>query len=149
MTQSAMVDFGAEWRPAGEVGRDSPHQLRPGQMGEDQEWTGLWSDDSREWKELSQEERQSLELTVAPDGEWWRVWSHFRDNFDRVDRVDICHSSLETRLLLKVRRYFVNEPVSCTYFAFRLEVRSFFGTFWSFLVSRKGEDRGEFGQKTK
>ena len=67
--------------------------------GDQQEWTGPWSDSSQEWRELSQEDRQSFGLTVDTDGEWWMVWSDFRDNFDEVE---ICHSSLEDQLLLKV-----------------------------------------------
>ena len=67
--------------------------------GDQQEWTGPWSDSSQEWRALSQEDRQTFGLTVDTDGEWWMVWSDFRDNFDEVE---ICHSSLEDQLLLKV-----------------------------------------------
>ena len=76
--------------------------------GDQQEWTGPWSDSSQEWKELSQEDRETFGLTVAPDGEWWMVWGDFLDNFDRLD---ICHSSLEKKLCLKVPGSFVNQTV--------------------------------------
>ena len=67
--------------------------------GDQQEWTGPWSDSSQEWKELSPEDRETFGLTVDTDGEWWMVWRDFLDNFDEVE---ICHSSLEDQLLLKV-----------------------------------------------
>ena len=76
--------------------------------GDHQEWNGPWSDNSQEWKELSQEDRDTFGLTVAPDGEWWMVWGDFLDNFDRLD---ICHSSLEKKLSLKVPRSFVRQTV--------------------------------------
>ena len=67
--------------------------------GDQQEWTGPWSDSSQEWIALSEADRESFGLTVDTDGEWWMVWRDFVENFDEVE---ICHSSLEDQLLLKV-----------------------------------------------
>ena len=75
--------------------------------GDQQEWTGPWSDSSQEWNELSQEDRETFGLTVDTDGEWWMVWRDFLENFDEVE---ICHSSLEDKLLLKVlQASFINQ----------------------------------------
>ena len=63
--------------------------------GDQQEWTGAWSDSSKEWRELGQEERESFGLTVDTDGEWWMEWRDFVENFDEVE---ICHSSVENQL---------------------------------------------------
>ena len=69
--------------------------------GDQQEWTGPWSDSSEEWRALSEVDRQTFGLTVDTDGEWWMVWRDFLDNFDEVE---ICHSSVEDQLLLKVEQ---------------------------------------------
>nr|XP_032622890.1 calpain-6 [Chelonoidis abingdonii] len=37
------------------------------------EWNGAWSDQSEEWKKVSDSERKSLGLTVQNDGEFWRT----------------------------------------------------------------------------
>ena len=80
--------------------RDGRHFVRVrNPWGDQQEWTGAWSDSSPEWKELSKSDRESFGLTVDTDGEWWMEWKDFVDNFDEVE---ICHPSIEDQLPLKV-----------------------------------------------
>lgn len=37
------------------------------------EWKGAWSDNSKEWRLLSEDEIERLGLTFEADGEFWRV----------------------------------------------------------------------------
>jgi len=39
--------------------------------GNEQEWLGAWSDKSKEWKMLSNDERKEYGITFANDGEFW------------------------------------------------------------------------------
>jgi len=39
--------------------------------GNEQEWLGAWSDKSKEWKMLSDDERKEYGITFAYDGEFW------------------------------------------------------------------------------
>ncbi len=42
------------------------------------EWTGAWSDTSREWASLTADEREKLKLHVADDGEFWMTYGFMR-----------------------------------------------------------------------
>uniref|UniRef100_A0A3P9IPP5 calpain-2 n=1 Tax=Oryzias latipes TaxID=8090 RepID=A0A3P9IPP5_ORYLA len=48
------------------------------------EWTGAWSDGSREWNHISQEEKSKLNK-VAEDGEFWMSYSDFIRNFSDLE----------------------------------------------------------------
>ena len=39
--------------------------------GNEREWTGAWSDKSKEWKMLSSDEKKELGITFGDDGEFW------------------------------------------------------------------------------
>ena len=39
--------------------------------GNEQEWVGAWSDESKEWKMLSNDEKKQYGITFANDGEFW------------------------------------------------------------------------------
>lgn len=41
--------------------------------GNEQEWNGAWSDNSKEWKYISQQQRDEMGLVFAHDGEFWFV----------------------------------------------------------------------------
>jgi calpain len=41
--------------------------------GNEQEWNGPWSDNSREWSQLSADLKKDMGLTFAHDGEFWLV----------------------------------------------------------------------------
>ncbi|KAM5170160.1 calpain-5-like [Mantella aurantiaca] len=45
------------------------------------EWKGAWSDESEEWKKVSQRERKKLGVTVDDDGEFWMSWEDFCTHF--------------------------------------------------------------------
>ena len=47
------------------------------------EWRGAWSDKSKEWQDISEEERESLGLTVESDGEFFMSLQDFMKYFHR------------------------------------------------------------------
>ncbi|XP_026215837.1 calpain-2 catalytic subunit-like isoform X2 [Anabas testudineus] len=51
------------------------------------EWTGAWSDDSKEWKEIHPREKKKLNYS-ADDGEFWMSYKDFQKHFSDLD---ICH----------------------------------------------------------
>ncbi|XP_068684046.1 calpain-9-like isoform X1 [Montipora foliosa] len=56
--------------------------------GNEREWEGAWGDKSREWRQLSQQEKEDLNLSFADDGEFWMS---FEDFFKYFDKLEICH----------------------------------------------------------
>ncbi|KAI6657713.1 Calpain-9-like [Oopsacas minuta] len=60
--------------------------------GNEREWKGDWSDNSPQWRCISDEERNELELVFADDGEFWMSFEDFRDQFTEME---ICHSSID------------------------------------------------------
>ena len=61
--------------------------------GNSVEWTGPWSDDSAEWKDLSDEEKTHLGLQKDDDGEFFMAYNDFVHHFDMLD---ICHVSMHS-----------------------------------------------------
>ncbi|XP_077682697.1 calpain-6 isoform X2 [Eretmochelys imbricata] len=57
------------------------------------EWNGAWSDQSEEWKKVSDSERKSLGLTVQNDGEFWMTFDDWCQNFTDVDVCRIVNTS--------------------------------------------------------
>uniref|UniRef100_A0A8C8RDN6 Calpain 6 n=1 Tax=Pelusios castaneus TaxID=367368 RepID=A0A8C8RDN6_9SAUR len=57
------------------------------------EWNGAWSDQSEEWKKVSNSERKSLGLTVQNDGEFWMTFDDWCKNFTDVDICRIVNTS--------------------------------------------------------
>lgn len=39
--------------------------------GNEQEWNGAWSDNSREWQYISEQEKRDMGLVFSHDGEFW------------------------------------------------------------------------------
>jgi calpain, invertebrate len=39
--------------------------------GDDREWTGPWSDKSKEWKTVSNEIKNKINFKIDADGEFW------------------------------------------------------------------------------
>ncbi|XP_077989638.1 calpain-9-like [Glandiceps talaboti] len=58
------------------------------------EWNGAWSDGSREWRYISDEEKQKLELTVDDDGEFWMSYRDFAKEFQRLEIVNLTPDEL-------------------------------------------------------
>uniref|UniRef100_A0A8P4GIU0 Calpain 8 n=1 Tax=Dicentrarchus labrax TaxID=13489 RepID=A0A8P4GIU0_DICLA len=56
------------------------------------EWTGAWSDDSKEWDGVQSEERRKLDHS-ADDGEFWMSYTDFLRQFSRLD---ICNLTPDT-----------------------------------------------------
>lgn len=61
--------------------------------GNEREWRGAWSDQSREWKSISSAERKQIGLTFENDGEFWMSFNDFKNNFTRVE---FCHLGPES-----------------------------------------------------
>ncbi|NXN07777.1 CAN5 protein, partial [Indicator maculatus] len=57
------------------------------------EWNGAWSDNSEEWKKVSDSERKSLGLTLDNDGEFWMTFEDWCKNFTDVDICRIVNTS--------------------------------------------------------
>ncbi|KAK2528794.1 Capn6 [Columba guinea] len=57
------------------------------------EWNGAWSDNSEEWKKVSDSERKSLGLTLENDGEFWMTFEDWCKNFTDVDICRIVNTS--------------------------------------------------------
>jgi len=53
--------------------------------GNEREWTGAWSDESEEWKTISDDEKQEIGLTYDDDGEFYMSFEDFMANFTRVE----------------------------------------------------------------
>ncbi|VDK28360.1 unnamed protein product [Gongylonema pulchrum] len=53
--------------------------------GNEREWTGAWSDNSREWQYLSKHDHEELGLVFAHDGEFWMCYEDFVHNFDKME----------------------------------------------------------------
>lgn len=56
------------------------------------EWNRAWSDNSKEWFEISSEEREDQALKKRDEGEFWMSVDDFIDNFDELE---LCHLSLD------------------------------------------------------
>uniref|UniRef100_A0AAY4E6T1 Calpain 8 n=1 Tax=Denticeps clupeoides TaxID=299321 RepID=A0AAY4E6T1_9TELE len=56
------------------------------------EWTGAWSDDSKEWTTIPPEEKSKL-CNAAEDGEFWMSYADFIKNFSKVE---ICNLTPDT-----------------------------------------------------
>lgn len=57
--------------------------------GNEAEWNGAWSDQSPEWRYISDETKEDLGLTFDTDGEFWMSFSDFMKYFDRVELCNL------------------------------------------------------------
>lgn len=58
--------------------------------GNEAEWRGAWSDESSEWRYISNHSKAELGLNFDNDGEFWMS---FRDFIKHFDRIEICNLS--------------------------------------------------------
>ncbi|OTF81040.1 hypothetical protein BLA29_000629 [Euroglyphus maynei] len=63
--------------------------------GNEAEWTGAWSDKSREWTIVSPEEKQRIGLTFDADGEFWMSFADFQKNFTNIEITNLTPDSLD------------------------------------------------------
>ncbi|KAF5897914.1 calpain-2 catalytic subunit-like, partial [Clarias magur] len=56
------------------------------------EWTGAWSDDSKEWDRVQPEEKAKLDYS-ADDGEFWMAYSDFVQQYSKLE---ICNLTPDT-----------------------------------------------------
>ncbi|CAH8434695.1 unnamed protein product [Schistosoma margrebowiei] len=61
--------------------------------GNDREWSGPWSDQSREWRNIPPDERKRIGLTFDEDGEFWMSFDDFVRYFSRLE---LCHLGPES-----------------------------------------------------
>lgn len=53
--------------------------------GNEAEWKGAWSDGSREWGLLSDEDKEGLGIAFDHDGEFWIAYKDFIDGFTKLE----------------------------------------------------------------
>eukprot|EP00106_Octopus_bimaculoides_P017419 XP_014784861.1 PREDICTED: calpain-B-like [Octopus bimaculoides] len=59
------------------------------------EWNGAWSDQSEEWKFISQAERNEIGLVYEDDGEFWMSFQDFISNFQKLEICNLAPDSLD------------------------------------------------------
>ncbi|XP_063048098.1 calpain-2 catalytic subunit-like, partial [Engraulis encrasicolus] len=59
------------------------------------EWNGAWSDRSKEWSTISDEDRAKLKH-ASEDGEFWMSYSDFKQYFSRLDICNLTPDELDT-----------------------------------------------------
>ncbi|XP_073792402.1 calpain-8 isoform X1 [Danio rerio] len=65
------------------------------------EWTGAWSDNSKEWDSVRPEEKAKLDYS-AEDGEFWMAYSDFIQQFSKLE---ICNLTPDTLSSEEVNRW--------------------------------------------
>ncbi|BFZ06814.1 hypothetical protein BsWGS_09853 [Bradybaena similaris] len=63
--------------------------------GNGSEWKGAWSDGSREWTLISEDEKQELGLVFSDDGEFWMSFKDFTSNFQKLEICNLGPDSLD------------------------------------------------------
>lgn len=63
------------------------------------EWKGSWSDGSKEWSLIDENERDSLGLTFAADGEFWMSERDFMKNFHFLEICNLGPDALTEEML--------------------------------------------------
>ncbi|XP_056021322.1 calpain-B-like isoform X16 [Ostrea edulis] len=63
--------------------------------GNEAEWKGRWSDQSREWSLIPDSQKKAIGLTFDDDGEFWMSFDDFRGNFEKLEICNLGPDSLE------------------------------------------------------
>jgi len=53
--------------------------------GNEREWNGAYSDDSAEWKDISEDEKTRIGLSYDDDGEFWMSFEDFKKEFSKLE----------------------------------------------------------------
>lgn len=80
--------------------------------GNDEEWKGAWSDNSRDWFKLSESQKKEIGFKKGSDGEFWMSFEDFLKNWDELE---MCHLTIESFSVeaLKVTHYNDNLIWNC------------------------------------
>jgi len=73
--------------------------------GNGSEWTGAWSDGSKEWSLLSEDEKIELGIQMEDDGEFWMSFQDFTDNFQKLEICNLGPDSLDEGDLADKKRW--------------------------------------------
>uniref|UniRef100_A0A672NDC9 Calpain-3 n=1 Tax=Sinocyclocheilus grahami TaxID=75366 RepID=A0A672NDC9_SINGR len=65
------------------------------------EWNGPWSDNSKEWENLSKGEKEKLQHQNAEDGEFWMSFEDFKKNYTKIEICNMTPDALEDDKLHK------------------------------------------------
>ncbi|XP_062596941.1 calpain-B-like isoform X11 [Saccostrea cucullata] len=63
--------------------------------GNEAEWKGRWSDQSREWSLIPDSQKAEMGLTFDDDGEFWMSFDDFSKNFEKLEICNLGPDSLE------------------------------------------------------
>ncbi|XP_041036511.1 calpain-1 catalytic subunit-like, partial [Carcharodon carcharias] len=61
------------------------------------EWTGAWSDNSSEWNDIDEDEREGM--VQMEDGEFWMAFSEFLRQFSRLEICNLTPDTLEDDMM--------------------------------------------------
>ncbi|RUS84595.1 hypothetical protein EGW08_007622 [Elysia chlorotica] len=73
--------------------------------GNGSEWKGAWSDGSREWTLLTEDEKQELGLNFEDDGEFWMSFQDFTSNFQKLEICNLGPDSLDEEDLSNKKKW--------------------------------------------
>lgn len=59
------------------------------------EWNGAWSDNSSEWKNINEQEKNRLTQISLDDGEFWMEFEDFKKNFNKIEICNLTPDSLD------------------------------------------------------
>uniref|UniRef100_A0A3P9NRQ4 Calpain-3 n=1 Tax=Poecilia reticulata TaxID=8081 RepID=A0A3P9NRQ4_POERE len=59
------------------------------------EWNGPWSDNSKEWVNLSKADKDKLQHQNAEDGEFWMSFEDFKKNYTKIEICNLTPDALE------------------------------------------------------
>lgn len=67
--------------------------------GNDVEWKGAWSDNSREWNAIDQDTKKQIEFKKEFEGEFWMSFDDFCDNFHTLQICGLTPDAFSEELL--------------------------------------------------
>ncbi|XP_061172461.1 calpain-B-like isoform X3 [Saccostrea echinata] len=73
--------------------------------GNEAEWKGRWSDQSREWSLIPDSQKEEMGLTFDDDGEFWMSFDDFSKNFEKLEICNLGPDSLEEEELDGKKRW--------------------------------------------
>ncbi|OAF66850.1 hypothetical protein A3Q56_05415 [Intoshia linei] len=71
--------------------------------GNDKEWNGAWSDESKDWNKLNAEQKDKINFVKRDDGEFWMDYNDFVKNYDKIE---VCHLNFKYDQNLAVNEFY-------------------------------------------